>query len=302
MKALQVGVGRHGPHVVSRIRRGKVAALVEPTVPVQGLDLVSSPAETLTKQATRAAYGWARPKDWRAAIDLLGQAARAGEPDAERQYALVTQMDLAALLAPPRVEPQSNHIRVGLCRGFAPPGFAEWLIDQAAPRLVAASVHGDADRQTRTARDAGFGPRQRDLVLAVLQERAAGLTQVPVDYHEPPNVISYEAGQEFKLHVDFIDPRVPEFQRELAELGQRTATFVTYLNDDFDGAETHFPHVGLKLRGGTGDAILFLNTLPNGEPDHGTAHFAPAPTRGRKWVLSQWIRSQPFPFRAEDLA
>ena len=263
--------------------------------------LLDGARETLTKQATRAAYGWGRPKDWPAAINLLGEAARAGEPDAERQLALVTQMDLEALLKPPKVEPQSNLIRVGLCRGFAPPGFSEWLIEKAAPRLVAAAVHGDADERTRTARDAAFGPRQRDLVLAVLQERAERLTQVPIDYHEPPNVISYEAGQEFKLHVDFIDPDVPAFRAELAQLGQRTATFVTYLNEDFDGAETHFPQVELKLRGRTGDAILFLNVLPNGEPDRGTVHFAPAPTRGRKWVLSQWIRSQPFPFRPEDL-
>ena len=258
--------------------------------------------EPLTKQAARAAYGWGRPKDWQAAIHLLGEAARANEPDAARQLELVTQMELGALLTPPKVEPQSNLIRVGLCRRFAPPGFSEWLIEKAKPRLVAASVHGASDERTRTALDAGFGPRQRDLVLGVLQERAARLTQVPVDYHEPPNVISYEAGQEFKLHVDFIDPRVPGFQAELAQLGQRTATFVTYLNDDFEGAETHFPHVGLKLRGSTGDAVLFLNVLANGEPDHGTAHFAPPPTRGRKWVLSQWIRSQPFPFRPEDLA
>ena len=258
-------------------------------------------AETLTKQATRAAYGWARAKDWQEAIHLLGEAARAGEPDAEKQFALVTQIDLAALLTPPKLEPQSPAIRVGLCRGFAPPGFSEWLIEKAGPRLVGASVHGKADERTRTARDAAFGPRQRDLILAVLQERAARLLQVPVEWHEPPNVISYEAGQEFKLHVDFIDPRVPEFRQELDQLGQRTATIVTYLNEDFEGAETHFPHASLKLRGGTGDAILFLNVLADGEPDHGTAHFAPAPTRGRKWVLSQWIRSQPFPFRPDDL-
>jgi len=263
---------------------------------------LNAAAETLTKQAARTAYGWGRAKDWPAAIRLLGEAAAAGEPDADRQFALITQMELDALLTPPKVEPQSNLIRVGICRGFAPPGFSEWLIEKAAPRLVDASVHGEADERTRTARDAAFGPRERDLVLAVLQERAARVMQVPVEWHEPPNVISYEAGQEFKLHVDFIDPRVPEFREELEQLGQRTATFVTYLNDNFEGAETHFPHANLKLRGGIGDAVLFLNVLADGEPDHGTAHFAPAPTRGRKWVLSQWIRSQPFPFRPDDLA
>jgi hypothetical protein len=256
--------------------------------------------ETLTKQAIRAAYGWGRAKSWTEAVRLLGEAARAGEPDAKRQHELVTQMDLEALLTPPRVEPQSQIIRVGICRGFAPRGFSEWVIEKAAPRLVPASVHG-GDASDRTASDAAFGPRERDLIVAVLQERAARISQVPVEYHEPPNVISYEAGQEFKLHVDYIDPRVPEYRRELESLGQRTVTFVTYLNEDFDGAETQFPHANLKLRGRTGDAILFLNVHPNGEPDYGTMHYAPAPTRGRKWVLSQWIRNKPFIFRREDL-
>lgn len=258
--------------------------------------------ETLSKQAARAAYGWNRSKDWKEAIHLLGEAARAGEPDAARQYELVTQMDIEALLSPPRVEPQSNLIRVGMCRGFAPAGFSEWLIDKAAPRLVAASAHGTDDKGDRTALDAAFGPRERDLVVAVLQERAARVSQVPIEYHEPPNAISYEPGQEFKPHVDYVDPRVPEFRSELEYLGQRTVTFVTYLNEDFEGAETQFLRANLKLRGRTGDSIVLLNVHPDGQPDYATIHCAPAPTRGRKWVLSQWIRNKPFRFRPEDLA
>lgn len=258
-------------------------------------------SETLTRQAAHAAYGWKRAKDWNEAIRLLGEAARAGEPDAARQYELITQMDLEALLSPPHLESQSTLIRVGICRGFAPPGFSEWLIDKAAPRLAAATAKGAEDSSVRTARGAGFGPRDRDVVIAALQERAARLTQMPIEYHEPPNVLSYEAGQEFKQHVDYIDPRVPEFRTELEYLGQRTVTLVTYLNEDFDGAETQFLRANLKLRGRTGDSIVFINVHPNGQPDYDTIHCASAPTRGRKWVLSQWIRNKPFLFRAEDL-
>ena len=258
--------------------------------------------EPLSKQAIRAAYGWGRPKDWPEAVRLLERAAEAGETDAADQYELITQRPLEEMLAPPPLERQSDAIRLGICRGFAPPGFSEWIIRRAEPRLVASSVHGDDDQSVRTARDAGFGPQQRDLVLAVLQERAARLINAPIECHEPPNAISYEAGQEFKTHVDYVDPRVPEFREELQRMGQRIATFVTYLNDDFEGAETHFPHLGLKLRGGVGDAIVFINVLPDGSPDYGTVHFAPPPERGRKWVLSQWIRSKPFPYRPEDLA
>jgi prolyl 4-hydroxylase len=257
--------------------------------------------ETLTRQAAHAAYGWKRDKDWKEAIRLLGEAARAGEAGAARQYELVTQADLETLLSPPPLEAQSTVIRVGICRGFAPPGFSEWLIDKAEPRLAAATAKGAEDSSVRTARGAGFGPRDRDLVVAVLQERAARLTGVPVEYHEPPNALSYEGTQEFKEHVDYIDPRVPEFRTELEYLGQRTATFNTYLNEDFEGAETRFPRAKLKLRGRTGDSIIFMNVHPNGKPDYDTVHCAPPPARGRKWVLSQWIRNKPFLYRPEDL-
>lgn len=259
--------------------------------------------ETLSLQATRAAYGWGRPQSWNDALSLLAEAARADEPGARRQFELVTQASLVALLTPPPVEPLSNISLIASCRGFAPPGFSEWLIDHAAGRLVRASVNAAyGNAALRTATDAAFGPKQRDVILAVMQQRAAHLLAVPVENHEPPNVISYEPGQEFGMHVDYIDPLVPQFHDELQRFGQRTATIVTYLNEDFEGAETVFPDAGVRFRGKTGDAIVFANVQPNGAPDLNSRHCALSPTRGRKWVLSQWIRSQPFPFRPEDLA
>jgi hypothetical protein len=41
--------------------------------------------------------------------------------------------------------------------------------------------------------------------------------------------------------------------------------------------------------------------LRDGSPDYNTRHAGLPPTSGRKWVLSQWIRTKPFPFRPEDL-
>lgn len=258
--------------------------------------------ESLRKQAARAAYGWGRPKSWSEALDLLARAAEAGEPEAERELALVTQAPIAQLLEAPEADLLSTIAQIGACAGFAPPGFSEWLIDRAADRLVEASVNAPGDaRAVRTARDAAFGPRNRDLVLAIMQERAASLTGVAIEFHEPPNVISYEPGQEFSLHTDFIDPRPEQFQAELRQLGQRTATIVTYLNEDFEGAETVFPDAGVQYRGKTGEAIVFSNVLRDGSPDYNTRHAGLPPSSGRKWVLSQWIRSRPFPYRHEDL-
>ena len=258
--------------------------------------------EPLTKQAARAAYGWGRAQSWDDALALLDQAARAGEPEARRQLELVTQMPIAELLAPPAPERLSDRARIAVARGFAPPGFGEWLIDRSTARLQAAVANDAIGEAVRTARTCAFGPQERDLVLAVLQERAARLLGVPIACHEPPNAICYDPGQEYRLHADFIEPSIPQFQPELQMLGQRVATVVTYLNEDFEGAETSFPDLGIQFRGAPGDAIYFANVLPNGSPDYNTAHCALPPASGRKWVLSQWIRAKPFPYSAEALA
>ena len=258
--------------------------------------------ETYCKRAARAAYGWGRERNWDEALALIAEAARAGEPDSERQLALVTQAPIADLLKPPTPERQSTVSRIGLARGFAPPGFSEWLIDRTSDRLEQAQDNDVSGGSIRTARTAAFGPQQRDLVLAIMQQRAGRMSGARIELHEPPNGISYEPGQEYRLHVDYIDPSIPEFQAELQQLGQRSVTIVTYLNDDFDGAETSFPDAGLKFRGNIGDALIWSNLMPDGTPDANSKHLALPPTRGRKWVLSQWIRTKPYPYSVEALA
>lgn len=261
------------------------------------------PEEALSKQAARAAYGWGRPQSWGDALALLAKAADAGEPDAERQFVLVTQAGVDELLTPPTPEWLSNIAKICACRGFAPPGFSEWLIGRAAGRMEQAPVHEAKNaKAVRTAQACAFGPQERDLVLAIMQYRAALLMGIPIEMHEPPNVISYDPGQEFSLHSDYLDPSVPKFQAQLRRFGQRTATIVTYLNEDFEGAETLFPDADVKFRGRTGDAIAFANVLSDGTPDYNTKHCGLPPTSGRKWVLSQWMRSKPFPYQPHHLA
>jgi prolyl 4-hydroxylase len=82
---------------------------------------------------------------------------------------------------------------------------------------------------------------------------------------------------------------------ELASRGQRIATFLVYLNDDYTGGETRFGRIGLSHRGARGDALLFANTDERGRPDEDTMHAGLSPATGEKWVFSQWIRSLPAP-------
>jgi hypothetical protein len=96
--------------------------------------------------------------------------------------------------------------------------------------------------------------------------------------------------------VDFLDPENPAHAAVIAERGQRVASFLIYLNDGFDGGETEFPRLGLRFKGRKGDALLFWNTDASGQPDRMTLHAGLAPTRGCKWLLSQFLRDRPWPY------
>jgi prolyl 4-hydroxylase len=115
---------------------------------------------------------------------------------------------------------------------------------------------------------------------------------VPVSHLERASVFRYEAGQAFTDHYDFLTPS-PQLDEEIRRKGQRPLTFLVYLNDEFDAGETHFIALQKKLRGGQGDALFFYNVDENGAPDPRTQHEGAPPTRGRKWLLSQFIRDKP---------
>ena len=78
----------------------------------------------------------------------------------------------------------------------------------------------------------------------------------------------------------------------MAERGQRIVTFLIYLNEGFVGGETDFPRLGLRHKGAKGDALYFGNLDPAGAPDPRTLHAGLPPTRGEKWLFSQWVRNR----------
>jgi predicted 2-oxoglutarate/Fe(II)-dependent dioxygenase YbiX len=131
-----------------------------------------------------------------------------------------------------------------------------------------------------------------DVVLEVLRARIAVATHLPVPIFEPLQVLHYAVGQQFYPHNDFLDPDVSEFAELLRQFGQRIATVLIYLNDDYEGGETVFPKLGIRFRGRRGDALFFTNVDRAGRPDRLTTHAGTPPSSGEKWIISQWIRDQ----------
>ena len=253
--------------------------------------------EAAHRGALLAGIGLGRPHDLHEAMRRLRQAADLGHGPASDSLALLESQPggLEAWLAPPppRVVSQAPHVLV--CDGFVSPAVCDWLIACARPHLVPARVYdldtGEGrieDIRSNTAH--AFDLAGTDMVLVLLRERIARLAGLPVAGFEASQVLRYTPGQQFDWHVDFLDPATPGHRDDLARRGQRIATCLVWLDDDHDGGETAFSAPDLKLRGRKGDAILWANVTPDGRADPLSRHAGLPPTRGEKWVLSQWMR------------
>jgi len=261
--------------------------------------------------AVLTAMGLGLPQDWRLALERLRQAAALGHATAGRQLALISGrdapdehranaaagIDLTAWLNAPAPRPLVDGPAILAFDGFLPGPVCDWIRDRAEalaePALVYDPLTGEGRRErVRTNAAARFELDRMDLVLALVRERIARAAGLPVPGLEWTQVLHYAVGQTFDWHVDWLDPATPGHAADLVARGQRIATCLVFLNDDFAGGETAFEAGGLRHRGRKGDALLWANTLPDGSVDPRTRHAGLPPTTGEKWVLSQWLRGR----------
>jgi len=106
------------------------------------------------------------------------------------------------------------------------------------------------------------------------------------------SLLSGEKAAADRPHHDYLDPNASGFAEQLRRFGQRIATVLVYLNDNYTGGQTVFPKIGLRYRGKTGDALFFTNVDRTGRADPLTMHAGTPPTSGEKWVISQWVRDR----------
>lgn len=286
--------------------------------PQQGIALLNEAAEqsdgeALTLVARLAAWGVMRPRDLPLALDFLMQSAICGWAPAETELrflareaadsggedlfqSLRRRIDIDAWLQSPPSRIALDRPRVRIFESFATHAECDWIIDRLRGDLERAKVYrGAADpmvADTRTNSEAGFMLKSSDLPMCLIRNRIAAALRVAPEFCEVTKLLHYLPGQTFKLHTDYMDPAIPALRKEIAQRGQRYATFLLYLSDDYEGGETDFPHVQFRYKGRKGDALLFFSVNETGAPEPLSAHAGLPPTSGEKWVLSQWIGSR----------
>lgn len=298
-----------------------------PYIPKEGADFIleaalAGVAEAIAMVAVFQATGIYQEKNWQKALVTLTQAAclrslvareqlillaNAGEPvlepslvendEAEYWQRLSADIDLDAWLAVPQEEILHQEPLVKSFPGLLTPPVCRWLIRLSKQRLKPALVYDAANRknyqsETRTNSIAEFNLVENELLHFLIQQKMSAACGIPMVQMEGTAILNYQPGEEISDHFDFVDPAMPNYEQEIADNGQRIITFLIYLNDDYEGGETVFTELDLSYRGNTGDAMYFVNALPDGSSDLRSKHAGRPPLTGEKWIVSQFIRNK----------
>jgi prolyl 4-hydroxylase len=231
--------------------------------------------------------------DWQKAVGLLAEAANT-DAAASAQLALIGAMDLAPDGSPgqvPAALPLSSQATVLHFPAFASTAECRYLILAAAPLLepnvvVDPSSGRLVPHPVRTSSGASFPLMDEDPAIHAINRRIAAASATDVRAGEPLQVLRYEPGQQYRPHLDAL-PAVAAAQ-------QRVATFIIYLNDDFEGGETDFPRLGIRFKGCAGDGLMFRNAAEDGQADDRMLHAGRPVVRGVKHLASRWIRAAPL--------
>ncbi|UAB79731.1 2OG-Fe(II) oxygenase [Erythrobacter sp. SCSIO 43205] len=166
------------------------------------------------------------------------------------------------------------------------------LIEKDLRPSTLANSDGDATFRTSETCDL---PRAEPVVQK-LDAMLHGLNGIDPALGEPVQGQRYAVGQEFKAHTDYFTPGTADFEKFCSESGQRTWTFMIYLNEVEAGGATRFKTVGKTFQPEVGKLVCWNNKRPDGELNPNTLHHGMKVRKGMKYVITKWYRERPWPW------
>jgi prolyl 4-hydroxylase len=111
---------------------------------------------------------------------------------------------------------------------------------------------------------------------------------------EPVQGQRYDVGQEFKPHTDYFEPNGADFTKFCSVSGNRTWTFMIYLNDVNAGGGTRFKVIKKNFQPQTGKLVCWNNKRTDGRYNPNTLHHGMKVRKGMKYVITKWYRERPW--------
>ena len=175
-------------------------------------------------------------------------------------------------------------------KGFLNKKQCQALIEMIEADNVRSSVVvGGTDRseisETRTSSTSNLA--NNNLVVKSIHQQIADNLGLNIKKGEDLQGQKYEAGQFFKQHNDYFTGDA--YDKHCLYSGNRTFTFMIYLNEDFEGGGTYFPKLEKTIKPELGKAVVWENTI-DGEPQPQTMHEGTTISKGVKYIITSWWR------------
>lgn len=198
------------------------------------------------------------------------------------------------LLASPGVRRvPSPRIELFVCPSFLPLELCSGLIALIErDRRPSTIADENGDNYFRTSETCDL-PADEPLVQD-LEQRLFDLNAIDPAYGEPVQGQRYLVGQEFKAHTDYFEPSGRDFEKYCSIAGQRTWTFMIYLNEVEAGGATRFKVIDKMFRPEAGKLVCWNNHRPDGSLNAATLHHGMKVRKGVKYVITQWYRERPW--------
>jgi prolyl 4-hydroxylase len=277
------------------------------------------------EMAERLLLGVEVKPDRKASYKMVQQAARLGHPDGRRAWVYMTNSGLGCKADPAAARHMLaelakedkfaalqlaflDHVTCGkrlaevtprvicadpyiaLYPGLFSAAECKYLAVLGTPWLGEAPIlnlTGEArlDDKIRDAKSCSIPHLAEDMVVHAINRCIAAATGTPWINGEPLNVLQYAPGQQYRPHHDGTGAD---------NVSVREQTALIWLNEQFEGGETDFPRIKVRVRGSVGDMLVFRNVLANGAIDERMIHAGLPVTEGIKWMASRWIQSGPY--------
>ena len=187
---------------------------------------------------------------------------------------------------------KTNKAQVCVIENFMSKEECDKMIGFINSRLVPSRLYGHQSGQafrTSSTCDLLF---LDDPFIGEIDEKIANRLGINLNFAEPTQGQKYEVGQEFKEHADYFAPNTDEYFAFCSKQGNRTWTFMVYLNTPKKGGETNFPALGKTFKAKRGTAVAWNNLDENGEPNYNTLHAGTPVIEGEKIILTKWFREK----------
>ena len=207
---------------------------------------------------------------------------------------VVTDSSVERLLRHPGIQRlPSPKAQVFQCRDFAPADLRDALIDLIdRDRRPSTIADDNGDRYFRTSETCDL-PREEPAVKR-LEAMLTELSGIDPAHGEPLQGQRYAVGQEFKAHTDYFTPGGPDWEKYCSVSGQRTWTFMIYLNDVEAGGATRFKVIGKTFQPEAGKLVCWNNRREDGRENPNTLHHGMKVRKGVKYVITKWYREKPW--------